>query len=150
MSSGERVNQNIVKPGVNHSDASFFSLYSMPTALFAVSSCSLSPVNFSGWGKLKQRTVLYNQDWSILAPNPVPVPCLEQLFNAIRKRSKHSPLKSHTPCLLFEFGISSLKIFYVETALGKGKVKESYQQEIFLQNHAERWMQMADCHCHCL
>lgn len=36
VSSGERVNQSMVKPGVNHSDASFFSSSSTPTALFAV------------------------------------------------------------------------------------------------------------------
>lgn len=117
-----------------------FSLYSKPTALFAVSSCSPFPVNFSGWGKLKQGRVMYNQDWSILAPNPVPALCLEQLFNAIRKRNKHSPLESHNPCLVFKFGNSSLKIFYVETALGKGNVKESDWQEIFLQNHGCKWL----------
>lgn len=84
---------------------------------------------------------MYNQDWSILAPNPVPVLCLEQLFNAFRKRNKHSPLKSHNPCLPFEFGNSSLKIFYLETALGKGKVKVSDLQEIFfLQNHGCKWL----------
>lgn len=100
----------------------------------------LSPVNFSDWGKLKQGSVMYNQGWNNLAPNPVPVLCLEQQFNAVRKRSKHSPLKSHKSCLLFDFGNSSLKIFYIETALGKGKVKESDWQEIFLQNHGCKWL----------
>lgn len=85
--------------------------------------------------------VTYNQDWSLLAPNPVPVLCLEQLFNAFRKRNKHSPLKSHNLCLLFEFGNSSLKILYIETALGKGKVEVSdLQESFFLQNHGCKWM----------
>lgn len=45
------------------------------------------PITSCGWGKLKQRRVIYNQDWSILAPNPLPVLCLEQLINAFRKTS---------------------------------------------------------------
>lgn len=86
-----------------------------------------SPVTSCGWGKLKGENH-NNQDWIILAPNPVPVLCLEQLFNI------------HNPYLFFEFGNSSLKIVDVETALGKGKVKLSDLQEIFLQNHGCKWL----------